>query len=1020
MCLAVLFLIIDVYRVDPHMQDPLSKSSRDTPMHESKPATLKSEGEDYEPLLIRPAEKGTPITRYSSLNGLSQSTVYDFFQDRFGYLWIATAAGLNRFDGREFEVFFNHQPGMNNIKEICNSLDGHLLLSTKGGLVRFNRISLEFEDPQFQKEFILNKRVRGLVTVPGKYSAFLYENELLVFGEEGQLLLSEPDMNAFTTTQGGDIWACQQREDSQCLVRYVWNEGVWETIDSFSEKTPFFQLIMDPGKLIWCISRSNISQYDLRKKRFKPFFASQFGVITDAILGTSREDPRGESSSLWLATESEGCFHLVSEQHLAWQYLCDPRDEESISQSHLISLFQDREHNIWMGSAINGMCMLSSEPRQFEHIYSKPWGKQSLSHNLIRCFFEDSRERLWVGTDGGGLNLEFNQNRGFEQFSCLNHLKRIYAIRECEPDTFMLACFFDGLYLFYPTENRAQQLMQGSFLSIAKDAEKNFWTYTKHTLLKWNEKGTLIDHLDLDETVLAIDIDTRGRLWLTTNNNGLLCVDPVSKNKKTFQMRASPNHLINEHDVTADSYLSANKLWCVNAAESGLIYVGTDGSGLDILNPETGEIRNIGAQFGFYSVNGVLIDGQGCLWVSSNNGLFLMAKDLQSAKHFNQDFGLQANEFKPFSYLKRSNGDLYFGGVNGYNSFNPASVIGGENPHRPLLKSISSLEYQLKLKAPCEETTEFTFPYFARSIQLKFALLDFSLAQSHEYAYKLSGSNEKWVNLKHQNSIDFLQLEPGLHKLQVKVANAKQIWSQPTEEISILITPPVWWTWWMKVLYFLIGVSILVLIHRVRLNFLLHIEKMRTKISRDLHDEVGAILTNIRLNSELILHQYQKSEKVLPKAQKISKQAREAIQVFSDIIWALDMRKDSSSQLILRIKEAVNFLFAPLEIEWQLHLQGLEQDVKLNPEFRQNVYLIFKESFNNIAKHSGATQVSIRIEASEHVWSCSIHDNGKGFDIEKEATGQGLQNLKLRAKRLHCNLEISNQSGILITFKPKK
>ena len=225
-----------------------------------------------------------------------------------------------------------------------------------------------------------------------------------------------------------------------------------------------------------------------------------------------------------------------------------------------------------------------------------------------------------------------------------------------------------------------------------------------------------------------------------------------------------------------------------------------------------------------------------------------------------------------------------------------------------------------------------------------------------------------------------------------------------------VISAPWWETWWFRLIIAVAVVWLLWYIYNSRVQKLLAVERMRLRIASDLHDDIGATLTHISANSEIIKHNNDVS-KIKESANKIGKLSREVIQTMSDIIWSIDSRNDSVEDLIMHMTDLANQLFIPKEIKFNIKHAGLNPSRKMDVDIRQNLYLIYREALNNIAKHSGADNVEVNLFNSKQYFSMIIKDNGKGIDKNQFAKGNGLKNIKMRTDRIHGKVQFKNDSG---------
>jgi signal transduction histidine kinase len=278
----------------------------------------------------------------------------------------------------------------------------------------------------------------------------------------------------------------------------------------------------------------------------------------------------------------------------------------------------------------------------------------------------------------------------------------------------------------------------------------------------------------------------------------------------------------------------------------------------------------------------------------------------------------------------------------------------------------------------------------------------------------LEGFDKDWVDAGDKRFANYTNLDPGTYTFHVKAANADGYWSQKDNAISFVIRPPFWKTWWFTAGMILIIASVAYAIHRYRLTQSLKVERLRNKIASDLHDEVGSSLTRISIYSDLLMGGTEENQgKTYLKS--ISELSREIVGTMSDIVWSIDNRNDSTGALIIRMKDFANEVLQARGIELSFVVKGIDEGKSLDPALKQNIYLIFKESINNIVKHAQASSVSVSIVNSNHEFRMSIQDDGRGFVSNGTQKGNGLRNMHRRAQAIGGIFDIKNQQGTTIT-----
>ncbi len=274
----------------------------------------------------------------------------------------------------------------------------------------------------------------------------------------------------------------------------------------------------------------------------------------------------------------------------------------------------------------------------------------------------------------------------------------------------------------------------------------------------------------------------------------------------------------------------------------------------------------------------------------------------------------------------------------------------------------------------------------------------------------MEGFDADWIQSGTRRYASYTNLDHGEYRFRVKGCNNDGVWNETGAAIRIIITPPFWETWWFRALIALSVVGALALLYRHRVARLLEIERLRVRIASDLHDDIGATLTKISLHSELIQDDACSPE-VRASLRKIGAMSRELVTTMSDVVWSIDARNDTVGNLLDRMREFAASVLAARAVVFNFNINGLELDKRLPVDLRQNLYLIFKEAINNVAKHADATRVEIDLENSNDAFKMAIHDDGEAGAENERMTGHGLRNMKMRAQRLGGQLEIVPNGG---------
>ncbi len=306
--------------------------------------------------------------------------------------------------------------------------------------------------------------------------------------------------------------------------------------------------------------------------------------------------------------------------------------------------------------------------------------------------------------------------------------------------------------------------------------------------------------------------DKSGTLWIGTNGSGL-----DSYNIKTGSFKHYFHNKNNPHSISHNIVFNIYQL---PDGSNDNLWIGTGGGGLDLLNISTGKIKVYTESDGLANneIYGILGDKKGNLWISTNSGISKFDVKSQIFHNYNISDGLQSDEFNQGAYYEDDNGKLYFGGIEGLNVYDPDSITDNTFNPKIVFTSLKIYKNGFKSEQSIVMTRDITLPYNKNIISFRFAALSYSDPNKNQFSYKLKGLNKDWINIGTSNSLTFSSLSPGNYTLFVKGTNNDGLWSKNIAKIKIIITPPLWATWWFRGILIVIMVAFIISIFWYRLN----------------------------------------------------------------------------------------------------------------------------------------------------------------------------------------------------------
>jgi ligand-binding sensor domain-containing protein/signal transduction histidine kinase len=999
--------------------------------------------------------------------GLPNSVVWGILLDSHGYLWIGTNDGLGRFDGYHFQVYRNDPEDKaslshNDVRTLFDDRYGNLWIGTYGGLNRFDQKTGKFER-YLHSAHDQNSISSDAITAIGEDG-------------EGELWVGTWDAGLNKFNRHDDSFTRFERDTSEttsgkktlrdnkvhAIIRdhegalWIGTRGGWlQRLDPAKNE---FDCYRDPhadtsaaspdGVRALCEDHSGsiwLGTFDAGIKKFDPVtqkFETFVHRPRDPASLTNNSVNRllvDQSGDLWVATFNGGLDRWLSRQKKFEHHLNDPKNPASLSNDNVISLCEDRSGDIWVGTA-TGLDKYFAGISKFRNFRHDPDDPSSLSNNYVKAMSEDLSGNLWIATEGGGLN-RFDRATGvFEHFF---HNPR---------DT-------GSISSNYATD-------------LCKDRSGTLWVGTLDGgLNKLNLESRTFEHFahdpDNPKSISSNDIrsiyeDRSGILWVGTGDAGLNKVnprtgesthffrDPNNSNSLTsngiqdFQVDTShrgeallwiaTNHGFTRFDVRGEEFQQffpdahrasrSNNVVQIYEDHSGTLWLATMG-GLWSFEPQTRVFRHYTTQDGLASdlVWSLEEDDHGRLWIGTGNGLCRFDPRTKQFKKYDTGGGFQGSEFNYGSHCKLRSGELCFGGLNGFTMFHPDSIK--ENTHVPpiVITGFREFDKPVDIHQAIGPSGAIEVSYKENSFSFEFAALDFVRPEKNQYAYKLEGFDRDWAYCDTRRSATYTNLDGGEYVFRVKGCNNDGVWNEEGTSLAVIITPPFWATWWFRAIFFvtiagLIGgaaryVAVRKLQRRVRtLEQQRALERERLRISRDMHDEVGANLTEIAILSELVKRDIQKPKEAETNVQKISEKARELIDSIGEIIWAINPRNDQLDSLTSYIREFASEYFEMASINCHFDFPAEIPSRQLSAEVRRNIFLTMKEAIHNAVKHSGATLVELSCRASVHEVEFSVQDNGRGFVIENlSGQGNGLVNMKKRIEDIDGAFQIESQPG---------
>jgi len=417
------------------------------------------------------------------------------------------------------------------------------------------------------------------------------------------------------------------------------------------------------------------------------------------------------------------------------------------------------------------------------------------------------------------------------------------------------------------------------------------------------------------------------------------------------------------------------------------------------------------------AVRAISEDRWGRIHLGTTRGVDRLDPETGRIRHFTTADGLSNNEIE--TAFRDRDGALWFGTLNGASRFVP-ELEGAARPPGILIDGLRIAGAVFPL--PELGTSAVTTPALAareNSLQIDVLSLGARIGGNRRYQYRLEGADGQWSDPTSTRTIFYSNLAPGRYRFTVRAIDADHQVSAVPAAVSFHILPPTWQRWWFLTAVFLTLGSGAHALHRYRVRRLLDIERVRTRIATDLHDDIGSSLSQIAILSEVVRQRVGgREESVSGPLSQITGTSSELMDTMSDIVWAIDPRKDHLSDLTQRMRRFCSDVFTARHIDFEFHAPHAARDLELGADVRRQVFLIFKESVHNIVRHSSCTRAAVTFSASREHISLRITDNGTGFDTARQSGGHGLSSMRKRTQELGGTLQVVSQydEGTIVTL----
>jgi len=809
-------------------------------------------------------------------NSISNNIINHIYEDDNGKIWVSTQNGLNIFD-KSLEVFtqfrseLNSPIGLSSNQITCTIKDnlGNYWIGTfGGGLNKYN--------PETKKFKIYRNIIKNPESISSNYITCLEKDKygfIWVGTSDNGLNMLDPGSGKFlryVNTNVND--ANKNLSSNQINTIYEDNDGdLWVGTNSGID-------LIKTNK-----NGRNLSNRD-EIINFNTLFYPNNSLAANSILSIYQ----GASGLIWFGTIDHGLGFLNKHTKAVGNYIIDPNNDFSILSNNVTAVFDDRAGILWIGTNA-GINIIDRQSDRFTWHKRTPGNNNTISSNNIQSIYKENDGVLWLGTFDKGLThydpltdiytnyldkdfiiegesikernrvlRKYDQRKSAKKPSAIYYLShnRIYAIHRDKSKKLWVATGGGGLNVLYinsgyistyrhnPEDDNS--ISSDNLRCIYEDSKGRIWIGTEDAGLNLFADGKFKRYLSDENDIFSLggnDIrsiaeDENGNLWIGTFGGGLNKFDP-EQNKFTRELHKENN--LNS--------ISSNSIYCLLIDYESKLWIGTS-DGLNMLDISKNRFHHFNRNNGFpsNSIYSILDDNNGSLWLSTNKGISRFNKNTYAIKNYDTEDGLQSTEFNPGAGFFGNNGEMLFGGINGYCSFYPNEI--SDNLFKPevILTDFKILNEKVPIGKPgsplaqhISETDTIELSYEDVSISFEFVALNFTDSKKNEYAFKMENFENQWNYVGNRKYANYTNLKPGNYIFRVKASNNDGIWNEEGKSLFITIKPPFWETWWFY------SISTLFLLSSIILSI-----QLRT---RALHKSKIMLEDQVKLRTEQIENQ---------------------------------------------------------------------------------------------------------------------------------------------------------------------
>ncbi len=985
---------------------------------------------------------------YSSPEGLANSEVKCAFQDSSGLMWVGTTFGLSRFDGQKFTNFFHDRKDQNSIGQdqvvdIRQVRRGRLWIAFDNLFGELDPFTSRYRNHSLERLNPGNQPLRlNCMVVDASEHVWLGTSQGLArYDPAGDSLTRVPGLDwsdgpssvlSLAIDRAGRIWAGTQ------------GHGLW----MLPSGTGALQQVADAGSTGAingiCLSADDTGWLACEKGLFRlqedvgnPHHLSLQRQDVPSVREPLRSVLVDHNQNIWMATRANGLYIYFPKTGFLDRLKEDFSSTRGLLSNHIYSLAEDRWGGIWIASE-EGIQSFHDRVQLF-NVYPGISSRSSELRALIIFGLVELDNVLVVATSGALVAYDRMTNH-FLPIDIPRDIRgipvRFRTVQQEAAGRWWISSdhgFFElvrkgkGFDLHRLAIQRAfPQLGNWSFRNYLKGAKGDYWFSTMDSGLVHCEparhRWERYQHAEYDSNglsgndIMVIRYDREGRILVCTDY-GLSILDTATRRFSHVRELEGPAQGGLSHRNVYDVFDDGRHYW-----------IGTYGGGLNMMDKRTGKLtlyRNAGEK-SRDAIDLIVPQADSVLWIGTNNGLARFSIRTQQFRNFTTDDGLPENEFNTYANFQNSHGEIFMSTIGGLFSFHPDSLKG--SPISPVVQLTRLRLNGSRLEDSVVSQVKRDLAYamnWGSDLYLEFSPMTFTVNMNYRLQYQVASEalDTTWRNGEVGYLLPLTRLDPGEHRVSVRFVDADGS-NSPVWRMSLIVMPPFWMTWWFRMLLITAGLILLYAgvkwyttrsLERQRREFERQqiIEKERSRISAELHDDIGGGLTAIRLMSEMAMES-DRDASLRTIHGKISHAANDIVQKMNEIVWALNLNHDDLPSLVAYTRQFAISYMDDMGIKAIFLVPERIPAMRVSGVNRRNIFLLVKESLNNVVKHADATDVAVEFDLDRNL-RISVRDNGKGLP-EHPGKGNGFANMQKRVNSMGGHMEIRGDHGTTIMF----